>query len=99
MEKLGYHTAWADNIVLIGDACKMIIEIEYYKGDVLLYGNNISEFELKKQLIEIENSYDKCEDNFVNLFCRRFSWTILNTYDLPDFRYDRDTGLLCRTIN
>ena len=36
----------------------MIIEIEYYKGDVLLYRNNISEFELQKQLIEIENSYD-----------------------------------------
>lgn len=70
----------------------MIIEIECYKGDVLLYGNNISEFNLKKQLIEIENSYDKCTDNFVDLFCRRFGWTILDTYDLPEFRYDRDTG-------
>lgn len=74
----------------------MIIEIEYYKGDVLLYRNNISEFELQKQLIEIENFYDKCEDNFVDLFCRRFGWAILDTYDLPEFRYDRDTGLLCR---
>lgn len=47
-------------------------------------------------IIEIENSYDKCTDNFVDLFCRRFGWTILDTYDLPEFRYDRDTGLLCR---
>lgn len=72
----------------------MVVEIEYYKGDVLLYGNNISKYDLKKQLIEIENSYDKLEDNFVNLFCRRFGWTVLNTDDLPDFTYDRDAGLL-----
>ena len=72
----------------------MVVEIEYYKGDVLLYGNNISKHDLKKQLIEIENSYDKLEDNFVNLFCRRFSWTVLNTDALPNFAYDRDTGLL-----
>lgn len=72
----------------------MVVEIEYYKGDVLLYGNDISKHDLKKQLIEIENSYDKLEDNFVTLFCRRFSWTVLNTDNLPDFTYDRDTGLL-----
>ena len=72
----------------------MVVEIEYYKGDVLLYRNNISKYDLKKQLIEIENSYDKLEDNFVNLFCRRFGWKVLNTDALPQFIYDRDTGLL-----
>ncbi len=30
----------------------MVVEIEYYKGDVLLYGNNISKHDLKKQLID-----------------------------------------------
>ena len=43
----------------------MIIEIEYYKGDVFLYGKNISESELKWQIREIEKSYDRNEDNFV----------------------------------
>ena len=51
----------------------MVVEIEYYKGDVLIYGNNVSEHVLRKQLIEIENFYDKLEDNFVDLLCRRFS--------------------------
>lgn len=72
----------------------MIIEIEYYKSDVLLYGKKINERDLKRQLIEIENSYDKMEDNFIELFCRRFGWTILNTNSEPDFTYDRDTGFL-----
>ncbi|MBO5387295.1 MAG: hypothetical protein J6A59_04050 [Lachnospiraceae bacterium] len=72
----------------------MVVEIEYYKGDVLIYGNNVSGHVLKKQLIEIENYYDKLEDNFVNLLCRRFGWTVLNIDALPDFTYDRDTGLL-----
>ncbi len=71
-----------------------IVEIEYYKGDVLLYGKKISERDLARQLIEIENSYDKMEDNFIELFCRRYGWTILNANNEPDFTYDRDTGLL-----
>lgn len=62
----------------------MIVEIEYYKGDVLLYGSKISKRDLNKQLIEIENSYDKTQDNFIELFCRRFGWTILNIDDVPD---------------
>ena len=72
----------------------MIVEIEYYKGDVLLYGKKISKRDLKGQLIEIENAYDKMEDNFIELFCRRYGWAILNTNSEPDFTYDRDTGLL-----
>ena len=72
----------------------MIIEIEYYKGDIFLYRNSISVSELKKQLMDIENSYDRNEDNFVELFCRRYGWTIFETEGVPDFRYDRDTGLL-----
>lgn len=74
----------------------MVLEIEYYKGDFLLCGKNVSENDLEKQLIEIENSYDRFEDNFISLLCRRFGWEILNTGDLPDFRYDRDTGMLAK---
>ncbi len=44
----------------------MVVEIEYYKGDVLLYGNDISKHDLKKQLIEVENSYDKLEDKITS---------------------------------
>lgn len=74
----------------------MVLEIEYSKGDFLLYGKKVSENDLEKQLIEIENSYDRHEDNFINLLCRRFGWEILNTDDLPEFRYDRDTGMLAK---
>jgi len=73
-----------------------IIEIECYKGDVLLYGSNIKECVLKKQLVEIENDYDRKEDNFIELFCRRFGWSILETSGEPDFTYDRDISLLFR---
>ena len=72
----------------------MIVEVEYYKGDALLYGSKISRHELNKQLIEIENTYDKVQDNFIDLFCRRFGWTILDGDEIPDFTYDRDIGLL-----
>ncbi len=76
----------------------MIVEIEYYKGDVLLYGNKILPHALKNQLIEIENSYDKTQDNFIDLFCRRFGWTILYTDVVPDFTYDRDTRVLMEIL-
>lgn len=36
-----------------------IVEIEYYKGDVFLYGKNISESKLKWQISEIEKTYDR----------------------------------------
>lgn len=71
-----------------------IVEIEYYKGDVFLYGKNISETKLKWQISEIEKSYDRDEDNFVELLCRRFGWTVIETDDVPDFTYDRDVEML-----
>lgn len=72
----------------------MIVEIEYFKGDTLLYGKNISEAELKEQIQEVKNSYDRNEDNFIDLFCRRFQWTVLKSDDIPDFTYDRDVERL-----
>ena len=46
----------------------MVIEIEYYKGDILLYGQKISFKEFKKQIENIESFYDRNEDNFIALF-------------------------------
>lgn len=70
----------------------MIIEIEYYKGDTLLYGQKISFVELKKQFEIIEDLYDKKEDNFVALLCRMYHWTVVEDKLQADYIYDRDTG-------
>lgn len=69
----------------------MIIEIEYYKGDTLLKGQIISFEEFKKQIKEIESIYDRKEDNFILLLCRRYNWSIVNGNLKPVYVYDRDT--------
>ena len=74
----------------------MIVEIESYKGEVILYGKNIGEIELRKQIREIETTYDKDIDNFVELLCRNFGWNIAEADELPDYTYDRDTEKLYR---
>ena len=77
----------------------MIIEIEYYKGDTLLFGKTKSIAELKRQLKEIEADYDRSTDNFVELLCRRFQWIILETDETPDYTYDRDVEKLFKHIS
>lgn len=72
----------------------MIIEIEYHKGDTLLSGTVKHLSELKKQLQTIEAFYDRENDNFTELLCRMYQWMILNTYENPDYTYDRDTQRL-----
>ena len=72
----------------------MVIEIEYYKGDTLLYGHTVTKRELLNQLNQIESVYDPISDNFTELLCRRFSYTILDKYEIPDYTYDRDTRIL-----
>jgi len=74
----------------------MTVEIESYKGDVILYGENIRESELRAQIKEIETTYDKDIDNFVDLLCRRFGWNIAEADEIPDYTYDRDTEKLYR---
>ena len=77
----------------------MIIEIEYFKGDTLLYGKRVSVSVLKHQMNEIENSYDRFEDNFIALLCRRFGWECLEAAEgkeVPEFTYDRDVQRLYR---
>ena len=68
----------------------MIIEIEYYKGDTLLYGSKVSFQEFKNQMKTVENLYDKEEDNFVALLCRMYRWTVIEDELEPQFVYDRD---------
>lgn len=75
----------------------MIIEIEYYKGDIRLSGAKLPRGELAAKFAEVERIYDKAEDNFAELFCRisgfeKLSGSVANAF--PDFVYDRGTGLL-----
>lgn len=71
----------------------MIVEIEYYKGDILLMGKPRGMTVLKRQFAEIEGLFDKENDNFTELLCRRFGWEVIQTDEPPDYIYDCDTGI------
>ena len=68
----------------------MVLEIEYYKKDTLLSGKSRSFCELQKQLEAAEFMYDPGTDNFVELLCRNYGWTVIKADILPDYVYDRD---------
>lgn len=68
----------------------MVIEIEYFKGDTLLYGTKISFGEFKHQMKTIENLYDRKEDNFLAMLCRLYRWNVLEEQEEPQYVYDRD---------
>ncbi|MDE7274290.1 MAG: hypothetical protein K2N95_14780 [Lachnospiraceae bacterium] len=68
----------------------MIVEIEFYKGDILLSGKQITYAEFLRQMNEIEADYDRIQDNFVALLCRRYDWTITEIQENPVYTYDRD---------
>lgn len=70
----------------------MVIEIEYYKGDVLLYGKHISLREFSRQMKMTESICDQAEDNFIALLCRRYHWEICSEEQKPQYVYDRDIG-------
>jgi len=72
----------------------MLVEIEYYKGDLILSGKKVSLTELKEQINTIEKLYDKQEDNFTVLLCRMYGYDIVSEQLLPDYVYDRDTEKL-----
>ena len=72
----------------------MILEIEYYSFDTLLIGKSESIPELKRQLAKTETLCDKENENFIELFCRMFYWSVTDNDELPDYVYDRDTKLL-----
>ena len=69
----------------------MIVEIDFYKGDILLSGKQITYAEFLRQINEIEAVYDRVQDNFIALLCRRYDWTVINTQENPVYVYDRDT--------
>ena len=76
----------------------MILEIQYYKGDVFLTGKNISELSLRKQIEYVHKKFDRENDNFTELLCRCFNWEILS-YDgryspMTVFPITRMTGIL-----
>jgi len=79
----------------------MIIMIEYWKGDTVLYGKNVSVHELRAQLRTIERLFDRKTDNFVHLLCRMYSWEMLlpDSTCTYDYIYDRDTGLILRKVS
>ena len=77
----------------------MILEIEYYKGDVFLTGKNISESTLRKHIVYVQRTFDRENDNFTELLCRCFDWEILSYDGIPDYTYDRDIEKLKKTGN
>lgn len=68
----------------------MVTEIEYYKGDTLLYGANVSFAEFQDQMETVEELYDQKEDNFVTLLCRMYGWNVTEDRVKPEYTYDRD---------
>ena len=74
----------------------MVIEIEYYKGDTLLFGKVRNTVELKEQLDDIQVIYDRVTDNFIELLCRNYQWSVLETDEVPDYIYDRDIDKLSK---
>ena len=68
----------------------MMIEIEYYKGDTLLYGPKVSFVEFISQIKAIEKLCDREEDNFVALFCKIYNWKVAKEEMEPQYVYDRD---------
>ena len=77
----------------------MILEIEHYKHDTCLIGKATNVLELKRQLMQTEILYDKELDNFTELFCRMFGWSITDADELPDCVYDRDTKFFYKPKN
>ncbi|MBD5080857.1 MAG: hypothetical protein HDT44_03720 [Ruminococcaceae bacterium] len=72
----------------------MIIEIEYYKGDILLLGKRRSQDQLQKELEEVEKIYNKNEDNFIEFLCKKYVWVMIDKTENPEYTYDRDIGKL-----
>lgn len=75
----------------------MILEVESYRGDTLLFGKNRTTATLKQQLAEAEKLYDAESDNFIAFLCRNYDFTMLTQPDTNteiDYVYDRDTQRL-----
>lgn len=71
----------------------MILEIEYYKGDVKLYGKSVDERSLRRVIKEAERACGNSGD-LAEQLCRSYGFERIVTNALPDWVYDRDTGKL-----
>lgn len=74
----------------------VVIEIEFYQGDIRLYGKAFSYRELRAQIDRVEELYDRENDNFAALLCRLYGWVETDISDVPEYIYDRDTGKLLK---
>ncbi|MCR5836641.1 MAG: hypothetical protein K6G88_09040 [Lachnospiraceae bacterium] len=68
----------------------MIIEIEYYKGDVKISGARVSLKELERALNVANNTYSVEKDDFEVVLCKLLNWKIVQTDEKVDYVYDRD---------
>lgn len=71
----------------------MILEIEYYKGDVTLYRKCLDECSLRCLLTNAERVCGYSGD-LAELLCRDHGFERIAADALPDWVYDRDTGKL-----
>ena len=73
----------------------IFIGIEFYKGDTVLFGENLSKEELDEQISAVEKMYDGEKDNFVELFCSAYGWHKAENKSFSEVKmkyiYDRDT--------
>lgn len=69
---------------------KIVVEIEYFKDDVLLTGAYLTFEEFIHQIKTIEDIYDTTEDNFIDLLCHIYNWSICREQLKPYYVYDRD---------
>ena len=73
----------------------ILLEIEYYKGDIILRGKTVPKKELLEQIRLIESKYDHEEDNFVAMLCRVYGYERIDIDEcFVDYVYDRDIGRL-----
>lgn len=77
----------------------MIIEIEYYKCDTKIIGKNIGYSELNRIIMQAEEICDTAEDNFVRILCDLIQFEVIETYEQPDYIYDRDVQKLYKPRN
>lgn len=71
----------------------ILLEIEYYKGNIILRGKTVPKKELLEQIRLIESKYDHEEDNFVAMLCRVYGYERIDIDEcFVDYVYDRDIG-------
>ena len=65
-----------------------------YDGDIRLY----EPAETVPDTIHVQCTFDRENDNFAELLCRYFDWSIISYYGIPDYTYDRDVEKLIRNL-